>query len=104
MHICEKSRHEVRRLFIYLKYLLKILNMLYFNPIEMLSYIQIVLAVILGALILIQHSEGSLGAAFGGGSMDSAQRTRRGPELWIFRGTIVIAILFVASTVINLLY
>ena len=70
----------------------------------MLAYIQIVLAVILGALILIQQSEGSLGAAFGGSGMDGAVRTRRGPELWIFRGTIIIACLFVASTVLNLLY
>jgi protein translocase SecG subunit len=69
----------------------------------MLSYIQIALAVILGALILIQQSEGSLGAAFGGGSMDSTFKTRRGPELWIFRTTIVVAILFVASAIINLL-
>ncbi|MEK7635287.1 MAG: preprotein translocase subunit SecG [Patescibacteria group bacterium] len=70
----------------------------------MLAYIQIILAVILGALILIQQSEGSLGSAFGGGSMDGAVRTRRGPELWIFRSTIIIACLFVASTVLNLLY
>jgi protein translocase SecG subunit len=70
----------------------------------MLSYIQIVLSVILGALILLQQSEGSLGAAFGGGSMDSAVRTRRGPELWMFRITIIVACLFVASTILNLLY
>jgi protein translocase SecG subunit len=70
----------------------------------MLSYIQIVLAVILGILILVQHSEGSLGAAFGGGDMDSVSRTRRGPELWIFRATIIVACLFVASTFMNLLY
>ena len=68
----------------------------------MLSYIQIVLAVILSALVLIQQSEGSLGAAFGGSGMDATHRTRRGPELWIFRGTMVIAILFVASTLLNL--
>jgi len=71
---------------------------------EMLSYIQIILAVLLGALILIQQSEGSLGAAFGGSSMDASFRTRRGPELWIFRGTIIIACLFIASTLLNLLY
>jgi protein translocase SecG subunit len=70
----------------------------------MLAYIQIGLAVILSALILIQQSEGSLGAAFGGSGMDSTFRTRRGPELWLFRGTIIIACLFVASTVLNLLY
>jgi len=70
----------------------------------MLAYIQIALAVILGALILIQQSEGSLGSAFGGSGMDGVSRTRRGPELWIFRATIIIACLFVASTVLNLLY
>ncbi len=70
----------------------------------MLSYIQIVLAVALGALILVQQSEGSLGAAFGGGSLSENVRTRRGPELWIFRLTIVIAILFVASALLNLVY
>jgi protein translocase SecG subunit len=70
----------------------------------MLAYIQIGLAVLLGALILVQQSEGSLGAAFGGSSLDSAARTRRGPELWIFRATIAVAVLFVASTLFNLVY
>lgn len=70
----------------------------------MLPYVQIVLAVLLGALILIQQSEGSLGSAFGGGNMDLNIKTRRGPELWIFRVTIAVAILFVASTIINLIY
>lgn len=70
----------------------------------MLPYIQIVLAIVLCALILIQHSEGSLGSAFGGGDIDGTTRTRRGPELWIFRGTIVVSFLFVASAVFNLLY
>jgi protein translocase SecG subunit len=70
----------------------------------MLSYIQIALAILLCILVLIQQSEGSLGAAFGGSGMDGASRTRRGPELWIFRGTIVVACVFVASTLLNLLY
>jgi len=70
----------------------------------MLAYIQIILAVVLGALVLIQQSEGSLGAAFGGGSLGENMRTRRGPELWIFRTTILVAILFVASTLLNLVY
>lgn len=70
----------------------------------MLSYIQIILGVLLGALVLIQQSEGSLGSAFGGSGMDSAVRTRRGPELWIFRATIVVACLFVGASLLNLLY
>lgn len=70
----------------------------------MLSYIQITLAILLGVLILIQQSEASLGSAFGGSNMDNGARTRRGPELWIFRTTILIACLFVASAMINLVY
>ena len=70
----------------------------------MLSYIQIGLAVILGALILIQQSEGSLGSAFGGSGNENGGRTRRGAELIIFRLTIGIACLFVASTFVNLIY
>jgi protein translocase SecG subunit len=70
----------------------------------MLSYIQIFLSVLLGFLVLIQHSEGSLSSAFGGGGMDAPQRTRRGPELYIFRGTMVVAVLFVVTALVNLLY
>lgn len=70
----------------------------------MLSYIQIGLSVLLGALILIQQSESSLGSAFGGGDGGGGVRTRRGPELWIFRITIGVAVLFVASTLVNLVY
>ncbi len=70
----------------------------------MLSYVQIGLAVVLGALILLQQSEGSLGSAFGSANLDNVGRTRRGPELWIFRLTIIIACLFVGSALLNLVY
>jgi protein translocase SecG subunit len=70
----------------------------------MLSYIQIALSVILGILVLVQQSEGSLGSAFGGGNFEGNTHTRRGPELWIFRSTIIVAFLFVASTLVNLIY
>lgn len=69
----------------------------------MLTYIQIILGLILGALILLQQSEGSLGSAFGSDSGDAITHTRRGAELQIFRITIIVAILFVASTLMNLL-
>jgi protein translocase SecG subunit len=62
-----------------------------------LPYIQIVLAVILVGLILLQHSDASIGSAFGGDSLGGSQHTRRGPEKVIFITTIVVAILFVAS-------
>jgi len=69
-----------------------------------LSLVQIILSLFLGALILIQQSEGSLGSAFGGGDSAGNTHTRRGPELIIFRITILLAILFVVFALINLLY
>lgn len=69
----------------------------------MLAYIQIILGVLLGILVLIQQGEGSLGSAFGGGNLDNTHRQRRGPELWIFRITILVAVLFVVSSITNLL-
>ncbi len=70
----------------------------------MLSYTQIGLAILMGILVLLQQSEGSLGGAFGGSGNENNSRTRRGPELVIFRLTIIVACLFVASTLLNLIY
>lgn len=69
-----------------------------------LSYIQIILGAFLGLLILLQQSEGSLGSAFGGSEMGGNTHTRRGPELIVFRVTILSAILFVIFALLNLLY
>lgn len=69
--------------------------------IQFLPYIQIVLAVALCALILVQQSEGALGSAFGGDGLGSQFRTRRGAELFIFRATIAAALLFVLSALAN---
>lgn len=65
---------------------------------QILPYVQIVLAVLLGASILIQRSGAGLGGGFGEGSnWSSAFHTRRGGEKVIFIATIVIAILFALS-------
>ena len=69
-----------------------------------LPYIQIILGVVLGALVLIQHSESGLGSAFGSDSLGASAHTRRGVELYIFRSTIIVAVLFVLSALLNLLY
>ncbi|HEY4515687.1 MAG TPA: preprotein translocase subunit SecG [Candidatus Paceibacterota bacterium] len=69
-----------------------------------ISYIQIALSVIMVALILIQHSDESLGSAFGASGSEGQYRTRRGAELYIFRATIAVAILFVLSALANILY
>ena len=68
-----------------------------------LPYVQIVLAVVLTVAILLQRSEAGLGAGFGADSFSTAHRERRGFEKTLFIGTIVIALLFVASTVVSLL-
>jgi len=59
------------------------------------SIIQIVLAVLLIAGILLQQSESSMGSAFGGGgSMGGTYHTRRGSEKFLFYATIVLGIVF----------
>jgi protein translocase SecG subunit len=72
--------------------------------VSILPYIQIGLSVLLVALVLIQHSDESLGSAFGAEGSSGQYRTRRGAELVIFRATIVIAILFVLSAIANILF
>jgi protein translocase SecG subunit len=63
-----------------------------------LPWIQIVVAVLLVGLILIQRSGAELGGAFGGGDGSGGTLyTRRGFEQVLFVTTIVLAVLFVAS-------
>lgn len=62
-----------------------------------LPYIQIILAIVLTALVLMQQSGSELGGAFGGGDMGGVGHTRRGIEKTIFILTIIVAILFVVS-------
>lgn len=69
--------------------------------IEIMPYIQLGLSVILIALVLLQQSEADLGSAFGGGeSLNAPSHTRRGGERVIFISTIVVAVLFAASSLI----
>ena len=69
-----------------------------------IPYAQIILAVVLVTLILIQQSDASAGGAFGqSDNWGAGFHTRRGSEKTIFISTIVIAILFVASAIITLL-
>ena len=71
---------------------------------SILPYIQIVLAVILITAILLQRTGAQVGGAFGGGdNFSSAFHTRRGFEKTLFIITIVIAILFVISSLITLI-
>lgn len=68
-----------------------------------LPFIQIVLAILLIAAILLQQRGSSLGGAFGGDNFSSTFHKRRGAELFLFKFAIGIAVLFVASTLLNVL-
>lgn len=68
-----------------------------------LPYIQIILSVLLVAAILLQQRGSSLGGAFGGDNFSSAFHKRRGAELFLFKFSIGIAILFVASALLAVL-
>jgi len=67
-----------------------------------LPYIQITLAVLITIGVLLQQSDTGLGDAFGGGDGGSSFHTRRGAEQFLFVGTIVVSILFVASCFVAL--
>ena len=73
------------------------------NVLPVLPYIQIILSILLVAAILLQQRGSSLGGAFGGDNYSSAFNKRRGAELFLFKFSIGIAILFVISTFINIL-
>jgi protein translocase SecG subunit len=63
----------------------------------LLPYIQIVLAILLMGAILVQQRGAGLGGAFGGNE-GTIHYERRGFERTLFRGTIVLAIVFVIAT------
>jgi preprotein translocase subunit SecG len=71
---------------------------------SLLPYIQIILSVILVAAILLQRTGAQLGGAFGGSdNFSSAYHTRRGAEKGLFIVTIIVAVLFAVSALINLI-
>ncbi len=67
-----------------------------------LPYIQIVIAVLLVICILLQQTEASAGAVFGGGDSASNWRTRRGFEKFLFFFTIALGILFAVTGILAL--
>ena len=68
-----------------------------------LPYIQIGLAVLLMGAILLQRTGASLGGAFGADNFSSGFHTRRGLEKTLFYATIVLAIVFALSALVNLI-
>jgi preprotein translocase subunit SecG len=69
-----------------------------------IPYLQILLAVLVIAGILLQQSDASVGQTFGGGdTMSSMHHTRRGFEKVVFNATIVFAVLFIISCFVALI-
>jgi len=68
---------------------------------DIISIIQIALSVILMITVLLQRRGNGLGSAFGGS--DQVQSTRRGFEKTLFNGTVIVAILFIATAIIRLI-
>lgn len=70
---------------------------------SVLPYIQAGLAILLTAVILLQSRGSSLGGAFGGDNYSATFNKRRGSELFLFRASIVLAVLFVLSAIASLI-
>lgn len=68
----------------------------------LLPIVQIILAVMLMASILLQRTGASLGGAFGADNFSSGFHTRRGMEKTLFTATIVLGILFALSALLAL--
>ncbi|GIK66575.1 MAG: hypothetical protein BroJett018_43690 [Chloroflexota bacterium] len=71
---------------------------------DALQFIQVLIAVGLVAVILLQaRGTGGLGSLFGGNSGGAITKTRRGLELTLFRLTVVLSILFIVNSILQLL-
>lgn len=69
---------------------------------SVLPYIQVALSVLLVAAILLQQHGSSLGGAFGGDNFSATFHKRRGAELFLFRATVVLGVLFVIFAFLGL--
>lgn len=69
-----------------------------------LPFVQIILSILLVAAIMLQQRGSSLGGAFGSDNFSATFHKRRGGELFLFRFTVVAAILFVISALLSVAY
>ena len=65
---------------------------------------QLLISIVLIIVVLLQARGGDIGAAFGGGTSGSTFRTRRGLEKTLFQLTIVLAVIFLAISVLSVRY
>ena len=67
-----------------------------------IDIIQIISAILLIIVVLIQNKGTGLGAAFGGEG--TVYRSKRGAEKWLFTSTIILSIIFLATALANTLF
>ncbi len=65
---------------------------------------QMLVSIVLIIVVLLQTRGTDIGAALGGGGGGSSFRTRRGLEKTLFQLTIVLAVLFLAISVLSVRY
>jgi preprotein translocase subunit SecG len=68
-----------------------------------LPYVQIILSILLIAAILLQQRGSSMGGVMGGDNFSASYHKRRGAELFLFKLSVVLAILFVASALLSII-
>lgn len=69
---------------------------------QIIPIAQLIIAVAIIILILLQERSSGLSGVLGGGETGGFYQTRRGLEKMIFRGTIILVILFLILSLINL--
>ena len=70
----------------------------------LIPILQIITAVLIVALILLQERSSGMSGLLGGGDAGSFYHARRGVEKIIFYGTVALVALFVALAVVGLIY
>jgi preprotein translocase subunit SecG len=68
---------------------------------DALNIVQLVLALVLTAVVLMQTKGSTMSGLFGGGDSSSVYRTRRGFERTLFQFTIGLAVLFFLIALVN---
>jgi preprotein translocase subunit SecG len=71
---------------------------------DYLNLAQLLISLLLIAVVLLQTRGTDVGAAFGMGGGGGSFRTRRGLEKTLFQLTIVLAIIFLAISVLSVRY
>lgn len=71
---------------------------------QLLSIVQLVLAILLIALVLIQRANTDASGAFGADGGSGAALKKRGAEKTVYRLTVLVAILFVSSVLYPVIF